>query len=221
MTTRRCRRWLAAPAITVLVVLLGASAASAHVTVRPNRMVRGGHDVVLTFLAPNERDDAHTIELQVFFPENLPLLGVLTAPVPGWTAHVVMVNLAKPVETDDGPVSQVVSEITWTATSGGLAPGQYGTFEVVVGTMPDTAGSVVFKALQTYSSGEIVRWIQVPDSLDPTPDTPAPILTLTAPSVASPSSSSGSAQAISIAALACSVLALVGVGVLLAKRPHA
>ena len=103
---------------------------------------------------PNERDNANTVRLQVFFPSNLPLLTVNVLPIPGWSAKVETQTLSKPVQTDDGPVDQVVTNITWTATSGGITPGQYQDFDVSAGKVPDRTGTVVFKSLQTYSSGE-------------------------------------------------------------------
>jgi hypothetical protein len=101
-------------------------------------------------------------------------------------------NLSPPVQTDDGPVSQIVSDVTWKSTAGGIAPGQYEDFEVAAGSVPGTAGQLVFKALQTYSSGEIVRWIEVPVAGQPAPDNPAPVLALTP---GSPSASDGSTSA--------------------------
>ena len=124
------------------------------------------------------------------------------------------VRLAHPVETDDGQIGVAASEITWTATSGGIAPGQYEDFDVAVGTMPDVVGTLVFKALQTYSNGEVVRWIEVPDVLDESPENPAPSLTLTAPT----SASGGASTSLAIAALACAALALLGVTTLRRRR---
>ncbi len=215
---------LGATALATLVVALAASgAAGAHVTVHPGRIRAGASDVELTFRVPNERDDANTVKTQVFFPTDLPLLTVDVLPVPGWRSVVESHSLRKPVTTDDGTVTQVVSNVTWSATAGGIAPGQYEDFAVAVGAMPDRPGPLVFKALQTYSSGEIVRWIEVPVAGQPAPDTPAPTLTLTpahamAPASASPSS--GSADDIAIAALVIAALALIGV-ILLAARGRA
>ncbi len=205
------------PAAVVVAVVLFSTAASAHVTVHPNRLPKGAHDVILTFVVPNERDDARTVAVQVFFPVRAPLLGVLVSPVAGWTSHVVFEVLRVPVQTDDGAVRSVVAQITWRATGSGVEPGQFLSLPIDVGSLPDTGGQVVFKALQTYSSGEIVRWIQVPDSLNPAPETPAPILTMTSSSVtAAPAPSSSTALA--VAALACAVLALAGVIVLFVRR---
>ncbi len=163
-----------------VVVLLGtASPAWAHVTVHPPTMAAGSKDVALTFRVPNERQNANTIAVQVFFPANLPLLTVDVLPEPGWMATVDTRTLATPVKTDDGLVNEVVSDVTWKSTSSGIAPGQYEDFSVAAGSVPDKPARLVFKALQTYSSGEIVRWIEVPVAGHQEPDNPAPVVTLT------------------------------------------
>ncbi|MBV8463107.1 MAG: YcnI family protein [Acidimicrobiales bacterium] len=203
-------------------VLMFATPASAHVTVHPATVPAGTSDIELTFRVPNERDNASTVRLQVYFPSDLPLLTVDVRPIPGWTASVDTRTLRKPVQTDDGPVGQVVSDVTWTATNGGITPGQYEDFDISAGKVPDRTGTVIFKALQTYSSGEIVRWIQVADSQDPSPDTPAPVLTLTSPgtstATATTSPSSSTTQDIAVAAIVMAGAALIGVAILLVRR---
>jgi uncharacterized protein YcnI len=206
----------------VLVVLGIASPAWAHVTVHPPTMPAGSKDVELTFRVPNERQNANTVMVQVFFPTNLPLLTVDVLPEPGWSATVHTKTLATPVKTDDGLVSQIVTDVTWKSTSGGIAPGQYEDFFVAAGSVPDKPAQLVFKALQTYSSGEIVRWIEVPVAGQPEPDTPAPVVTLTPP--ASPPSATPSAgsrisdadgssatEGLAIGALVLSGLSIAGV----------
>ena len=229
MTTRsshRLRLAVVGVATTVAATLLLATPAWAHVTVHPETLPAGSSDVELTFRVPNERDNASTVALQVFFPTDLPLLTVDVLPVPGWTAKVTTRALATPVQTDDGPVDQIVSDITWTATAGGIAPGQYEDFVVAAGKGPAKPGTVVFKALQTYSSGVVVRWIQVASSQDPNPDSPAPALTVTpaTPSggaAVTTSTSSTDAEGLAIAALIVAIAGLAGVVLLLVlrKRP--
>jgi uncharacterized protein YcnI len=150
-------------------------------------MQAGSKDVELTFRVPNERQNANTVIVPVFGPTNLPLLTVDVLPLPGWSATVHTETLAIPVKTDDGLVSQIFSDVTWRSTSGGITPGQYEDFSVAAGSVPDKPAQLVFKALQTYSSGEIVRWIEVPMAGQPEPPTPAPVVTLT------PAASSASA----------------------------
>ncbi len=220
LRVRSARIAAVASAAAVTGVLMFASPAWAHVTVHPETVPAGTSDIELTFRVPNERDNANTVRLQVFFPSNLPLLTVNVLPIPGWSANVDTHALSKPIQTDDGPVDQVVSDITWTATSGGITPGQYQDFDVSAGKVPDRTGTVVFKSLQTYSSGEIVRWIQVADSQDPAPDTPAPVLTLTSPTptttaTATTSSNSSITEGLALGAIVLAGLAVIGVIVLL------
>ena len=196
-------------------------------TVHPDALPSGSKDVELTFRVPNERDNADTVGLQVFFPTQFPLLTVDVLPVPGWTATVHTQNLATPIQTDDGPVSQIVSDVTWKATGSGIAPGQYEDFPVAAGSVPDKASQLVFKALQTYSSGEVVRWIEVPAAGQPAPDYPAPVLTLTpggsrlasssSNAPATSSSNSSASNALGIAALALGAVNAVGL-VLVTRR---
>jgi uncharacterized protein YcnI len=176
---KKIRRRCTAVGGIVLVGLGIASPAWAHVTVHPLTMPAGSKDVELTFRVPNERQNTNTVMVQVFFPTNLPLLTVDVLPLPGWSATVHTETLTTPVKTDDGFVSQIVSDVMWRSTSGGIAPGQYEDFSVAAGSVPDKPAQLVFKALQTYSSGEVVRWIEVTMAGQPAPDTPAPVLTLT------------------------------------------
>jgi len=215
-TARLVRLAAAGSGATLLLSLVFASSAWAHVTVHPDAMPAGTGDIELTFRVPNERDNADTVGLQVFFPTNLPLLTVDVLPVPGWTSKVDTQTLSKPIQSGDGPVNQVVTDITWTATGGGIAPGQYEDFPISAGQAPSQPGSIIFKSLQTYSSGEVVRWIQVPSSQNPNPDTPAPVLTLTnatptATTTATAPSGSGATEGIAIAALVVAVIGLLGV----------
>jgi uncharacterized protein YcnI len=206
-------------AIVLIALVAWAAPAFAHVTVHPASVAAGSTDVELTFRVPNERDKASTTEVQVFFPTATPLLGVEVLPVPGWRDATATVKLSPPVRTDDGPVASAVSEVSWTATAGGITPGHYQDFDVEVGAMPGQPGDIVFKALQTYSSGEVVRWIQLSTPGEPPPDTPAPVLVLTPPGTATAGSTSpaaagggsgsGTATVIAVVALVLAIGALI------------
>lgn len=167
---------------TILAGLVVGSAvltttAWAHVTISPDTAVKGGSDLQLTFRVPDEEAAANTTELQVYFPAADPIASVLVEPTPGWTATVTTIDLSTPIVTDDGSISQVVSSITW--TGGQVAPGQYQGFNVIFGQLPANTDQVVFKALQTYSNGDVVRWIDLAVPGQPDPAHPAPVLTLT------------------------------------------
>jgi uncharacterized protein YcnI len=99
--------------------------------------------------------------------------------MPGWDVAVDTTTLSKPVKSDDGGVTEAVSKITWTATAGGLAPGQFDLFTVSAGPLPTKTDKMTFKAIQTYDDGEVVSWIQRTVKGAPEPDHPAPTLILT------------------------------------------
>lgn len=167
-------------ALTTAGILTAAGAAFAHVTVHPESYAKGATDGVLTFRVPNEEDTASTTKVQVFLPTDHPVLGVLVTPQEGWTAKVTTTKLKTPVKTDDGTISEAVSEITW--TGGRIRHGQFQDFDVAFGQLPDDAGQLAFKTLQTYSDGNVVRWIEETQKGGEEPENPAPMLSLTAKS---------------------------------------
>jgi uncharacterized protein YcnI len=144
----------------------------------PASAPRGGSEII-SFSVPNEKDDANTVQLEIDLPTKSPIPSVSVQPKPGWTITTEKTKLAKPVTTDDGQVTEAVSKITWVATEGGLTPGQFDLFTISAGPLPTKGSSVVFKALQTYSDGDVVRWIEPTVKGTPEPDFPAPTLTLT------------------------------------------
>ena len=48
-----------------------------------------------------------------------------------------------------------------------------------MGALPDSGSQVVFKAIQTYSNGDVVRWIDPVTPNSPAAEHPTPILNLT------------------------------------------
>jgi hypothetical protein len=66
-------------------------------------------------------------------------------------------------------VTEGVKQITWTSKQG-IPPGAFQDFGLSV-QVPGKAGdTLTFKALQTYSNGEIVRWIGPEGSDNSGPD---------------------------------------------------
>lgn len=174
------RRFARAGALAIAAVVVALpAAASAHVTVQPGEAEAGGYAVV-AFRVPNERDDAATTKLRVILPEDQPVASVSTTPVPGWTVTTRSRTLDEPLDQHGEQVTDVVSEVVWTATANGVAPGQFEDFEISLGPLPDS-GEMVFKALQTYDSGEQVSWNEVALDESVEPEHPAPVLTLTQP----------------------------------------
>ncbi|WP_239330992.1 YcnI family protein [Frankia sp. CiP3] len=177
-------------------VIAFALPASAHVSVQPTTAVTGT-DATLTFQVPTERDDAATTKIDVQFPADAPIASVLVENIPGWTHEIRKTKLDKPITTDDGAVSEGVSEIIWTASSADTAikPGEFAQFVISAGPLPDKAGTLAFKTLQTYSDGQVVRWIDVAQPGQAEPEHPAPTLTITAASADSTDAHGGSGTA--------------------------
>jgi periplasmic copper chaperone A len=203
----------------VLAVLAGATAAAlaftvpagAHVSVSSTDATQGGYAKV-TFRAPNEKDNARTVKLEVVLPADAPIASVAIRPVAGWTTSTESTKLAAPIKTDDGDeVTEAVSKITWTAArNGGIAAGQFQEFDVAMGPLPDT-DQIVFKALQTYSDGEIVRWIEVPAAGAAEPENPAPVLVLSKATTVNTSATSGGSSGVAVAlSIVAIVLGLAG-----------
>ena len=160
------------------ITLISVGVAAAHVSVEPSSAPKGGFEI-LSFSVPNEKEDANTIKLEVTIPTKYPIPFVSLKPMTGWTITTETTTLAKPVKTDDGTVTEAVSKITWTATGDGLEPGHFDLFTVSAGPLPTKPSKLEFKAVQTYSDGTIVRWIEPTVKGTPEPEHPAPTLTLT------------------------------------------
>lgn len=158
----------------MVVALALPATAGAHVTLQPESAPAGAY-VVENVRVPNERDDASTVKIQLALPDGF--AGASTEPIPGWTAEVTKTKLATPVKTDDGEITEQVSRIVWTANSkaDGIGPGEFRDFPISVKVPGKEGDSLTFKAIQTYSSGEVVRWIGAADS-----DNPAPVVSVTA-----------------------------------------
>jgi periplasmic copper chaperone A len=171
------QRAAAVAAGSLIAVVALAGPAFAHVVITPSS-APAGSAAELTFRVPDEEAKAATVELQVKIPTDHPIAQLLVKPVPGWTASVTTVTLAKPITTDDGTFDSAVSEVTW--TGGKILAGQFQDFSVSADPLPSGISQLVFKAVQTYSNGDVVRWIDLAQPGEPAPEHPAPTLALTA-----------------------------------------
>lgn len=211
-----------AAALLALALLVPATA-EAHVTVQPNETPEGAY-TVLDVRVPNETDNADTTKVAVQLPEGFGEVSYQA--VPGWGVKVVHDKLKKPIETDDGPVTEGVSEVIF--SGGKLTPGQFQDFPLSV-QIPGKAGEeLTFKAVQTYDDGEVVRWIGSPESEHPAPQvlvTPAQeegaATTAADTAHAAPASNAGESndsggsddKGLAIAALVVAVIALLIAGI--------
>jgi uncharacterized protein YcnI len=233
MTRTVVRRLATVAAGAAAAIALVAGPASAHVTVNPNAATQGGY-TKLTFRVPNEKASASTTKLEVVIPTDHPIPSISVKPVPGWTAVIERSKLATPLKDDDGnEITDAISKITWTASAdAAIKPGQFQEFDVSAGPLPEV-DQIVFKALQTYSDGDIVRWIDVPKAGEEAGH-PAPVLKL-APKAATVDTTTQSSSAPSVTAAAddnkgdspwplvisivALVVALAGIGLALRRGP--
>jgi periplasmic copper chaperone A len=200
-----------AVAAVVASALAVPAAAEAHVTLQPNSAATGAFTVE-NVRVPNERDNASTVKVDLQLPHGFVFASY--EPKPGWKVTVTKAKLAKPSQTDDGAIDEEVRRITFTGhgPNGRIAPGQFMDFPLSVQIPGKPGDKLTFKALQTYSNGEVVRWIGAPDS-----DTPAPIVTVigddakpaAAPPPARSEGGGGASKGLGVAALVVGALGLV------------
>jgi len=201
--------------VTIVAVLaLGVGTASAHVSVSAPGAEPGGFGEI-TFRVPSESDTAKTTSLRVQLPTDTPLAFVSVKPVPGWTATTTRSQLPTPIETEGTTITEAVTEVAWTADPGtGLTPGQYQTFSISAGPLPEGVDTLTFPALQGYDDGSTVSWVDPTVEGQPEAEHPAPTLTLAAASAGSESTSippaTSSASGSSGLAVTALVVGIVG-----------
>jgi uncharacterized protein YcnI len=228
--------------VFLLAVLLFSAAlppaAQAHVSLHPNE-VPSGSFATLQVRVPNESENANSVKLAVRFPPGF--LDVSPEYMPGWSAKVVTAKLPKPVHSEDGEVTEGVTEIVWTGhgEAGKIPPGQFLAFPIST-EIPGRAGEeLAFKTLQYYDDGEVARWIGGPQSEEPAPqidvtaaggilqdvagsETAPPALGGSAEEAQSPGggSSGGGSETLAIVALIVGALGLLagGAALLSARR---
>jgi len=193
---RRTTRLAAGVAGLVVVGVIGALPAFGHVTANAPGATQGGYTTV-TFKVPTESDTASTTALKVQLPTDNPIASVSIQPKVGWTYTVKKAKPSTPLSNDDGPVTEIVTEVDWKVAAGntGIKPDEFDTFAVSAGPLPTKVNTLTFKAVQTYSDGKVVSWIETPaPGSTAEPEHPAPTIRLAAatspnadPSAASPS----------------------------------
>ena len=151
-----------------VAALVAVPAAPAHVTLNPREWEAGGF-ARFAVRVPNERPDASTTEVTMQFPENV--ISASFMDVPGWERSVEMVPLDEPIEEEgDEPITERIGSVTW--SDGQVEPGEFVEFGVSFQVPEDApvGEPLLFPSTQTYSNGEVVRWI----APDEEADTPAP-----------------------------------------------
>lgn len=152
------------------------AAAQAHVSIHPNTVPAGAF-ATLNVRVPGEEEGAYAYKIDMLLPPGF--TSVDTQNVPGWTIKEVTKKLAKPIQTDDGPVNEEISHVIWTgdrSTDGRLDNGTFIQLPLSIAMPENIAGkSLAFKTLEYYSNGKVAHWIGSPND-----EYPAPTINVTA-----------------------------------------
>jgi uncharacterized protein YcnI len=167
---------------TKIAALIGASAliapaaAEAHISLHPNTVPAGAF-ATLQVRVPGEQEGAHVTKVDLLFPAGF--TSVAYENVPGWSARVLNQKVSPPIQTDEGPVNEEISQIiwSWTGPLGMVNNNQFIQFPLSVAIPSNTAGQALqFKTIQSYSNGQLVHWIDPSLSAEH----PAPRINVTA-----------------------------------------
>lgn len=154
------RRKLAFITFVATLVFGSTGTALAHVTVQPEEAVAGSF-ARFDVRVPNERDEASTTKVEMELP---PLPFVSFQPKPGWKRTIEMRTLDEPLEVFGDNITEVVGRVTW--SGGRIEPGEFDEFGLSA-RVPEEESVLEFPTIQTYSNGEVVRWIGPADSEEP------------------------------------------------------
>ncbi|MBM7818133.1 uncharacterized protein YcnI [Cellulosimicrobium cellulans] len=175
---RKTLRAVGAAALTTGIVVVGAGAAAAHVTVTPDTTDAGAY-ALLTFGVPHGCGDSPTTKVSVQVPEQI--VTVTPTVNPGWDVEKVMAALDEPVDDGHGgQYTERVAEVVYTAKA--PLPDGYRDALVLSLKLPDAAGdTLVFPTVQECVDGE-TAWVQVAAEGEDGHDleAPAPLVELTA-----------------------------------------
>jgi uncharacterized protein YcnI len=147
------------------------AAAVAHVTIQPGEWEAGAF-AAMVVRVPNERDNAETTRVTMQFPENVPSARFQAHPF--CEREVQTEELDQPIEE----LTERIVSVTWTCDPPIAADGydEFGmSFQVPEDAQP--GDEILFPAVQVYSSGERVRWVDP----DPEGESPAPRIVVVAP----------------------------------------
>ena len=146
--SNRRRGYVLAVLVAGLAAAVAAPFAGAHAVVLPAAS-RPADFQQYTLTVPTERDDASTVEIDLKVPEGIGFL--LAQNAAGWETKVIRRN-------------DRIDEIRW--TGGEIPPDHYATFRLIARN-PVQEGELVWRVLQRYDDGDVVRWIGPPESDEP------------------------------------------------------
>jgi hypothetical protein len=159
----RCHRAALTTAAALGIVVATSTAASAHVEVSASGPAQAGTGpVTLVFSAESESSSAGIVSIQTQLPVGIAPEDVTLAGGPaGWTL----------TPTTDG----------FEVAGPDIGRGVDAEFSVTIARLPADSTELAFPTLQRYSDGRTDAWIQpITDAL-PTPNQPAPVITVARP----------------------------------------
>ncbi|MFF0161186.1 DUF1775 domain-containing protein [Streptomyces sp. NPDC005263] len=153
------RRAALAGAAALTATLALAAPAAAHAEVEADTSQALAENVTLSFVSEAESDSAGFTEVRVVLPEGIAPGDVTLDEAPkGWKLKA----------TGDG----------YSVAGPALKTGVDAEHKIKVRQLPD-AKEIAFKTVETYSDGEVSRWIELPGG-GAEPEQPAPVLKLKA-----------------------------------------
>ncbi len=168
---RRSTRAVLSSVATFAVIGASSSAAFAHSEITP-ASTPAGVETELTLKLENERSDASTVKVEMFFPDGQEIVVTKVPDVGEWSGAPQGGPGGGP-----GALGDPAPGITWQRASGSPSDDLSLTFSLI---LPDRAGTIQMALLQTYSDGSVDRWIDPWPAGQPEPEAPGPRLTLTA-----------------------------------------
>lgn len=162
-------RPIAALGAALIAVVAFPAIATAHISVHPNTVPAGAF-ATLNLRVPGEEENAYAYKVAMQVPSGF--ISLDTESVPGWRVVTKTKRLSKPIETDDGPIDEEISEVIWTGDKkeGKLPDGSFVQFPLSVAIPEEYEGKPLpFKTLEYYSNGKVARWIGPPESESPAP----------------------------------------------------
>lgn len=147
--------------IAACAVTAAAMPAFSHIVLE-NRAAAAGSTYKAVFQVGHGCNGSSTTAISVQIPPGFQ--GAKPYPKAGWTLSTQLGKLAKPYTEHGKQVSEDVTMVTWTAASkdAALKEAYFDEF-MLRGKLPDTAGPMWFKVLQTCESGSN-NWSEVPAS---------------------------------------------------------
>ncbi|MGO2171703.1 MAG: YcnI family copper-binding membrane protein [Micrococcaceae bacterium] len=164
MSTRHTKRPLligtGALAATAALILGGAVAANAHVSIAEGPVEAGSYEI-LTLGVPHGCDGAATTKVAIQIPEGINAVTPTRNSL--YTVEKVMEDLDTPITDSHGnEVTERVAQVVYTAATP-LPDGQRDAFELSLQIPEDAADTTLyFPTVQTCEQGE-TAWVQIPE----------------------------------------------------------